>query len=147
MIGSQFNKPGPVRRLLIGPNWSGDLPDGFVGADIVQSSSDFAGVLARVSLTDDTEEEVQAVNAIQDSITAMSLSQWIAAGRKEVKAEDVPPTKAEYATYPGMEEVREPGKLTGVEFLRWVSLVLNDPSFTKQSDGHKEILRSRASNA
>ena len=31
MIGSQFNKPGPVRRLLIGPNWSGKLPDGFVG--------------------------------------------------------------------------------------------------------------------
>jgi hypothetical protein len=25
MIGSQFNAPGPVRRLLIGPNWSGKL--------------------------------------------------------------------------------------------------------------------------
>ena len=59
MIGSQFNAPGPVRRLLIGPNWSGDLPDGFVGADIVQSQSDFAGVLARVALPDVTEEEVR----------------------------------------------------------------------------------------
>ena len=38
-----------------------------------------------------------------------------------------------------METVREPGKLTGVDYLRWVSLVLNDPSFTKQTDGHKEI--------
>ena len=47
LIGSQFNAPGPVRRLLIGPNWSGKLPAGFVGADIVQSTSDFAGVLAR----------------------------------------------------------------------------------------------------
>ncbi|MEJ2646733.1 MAG: DUF1254 domain-containing protein, partial [Gammaproteobacteria bacterium] len=130
MIGSQFNAPGPVRRLLIGPNWSGKLPDGFVGADIVQSQSDFAGVLARVALTDDTEEELKIVNGIQDRITAMSLSQWIAAGRKEVRAEDVPLTKATYATYPGMETVREPGKLTGVDFLRWVSLVLNDPSFT-----------------
>ena len=48
LIGSQFNAPGPVRRLLIGPNWSGKLPSGFVGADIVQSPSDFAGV-ARAS--------------------------------------------------------------------------------------------------
>jgi hypothetical protein len=139
MIGSQFNAPGPVRRLLIGPNWRGDLPDGFVGADIVQSQSDFAGVLARVALTDDTEGELRIVNGIQDRITAMSLSQWIATGRKEVRAEDVPLTEATYATYPGMETVREPGKLTGLDYLRWVSLVLNDPSFTKQTDGHKEI--------
>jgi hypothetical protein len=125
--------------LLLGTNWSGKLPDGFVGADIVKSQSDFAGVLARVALPDDTEAEVQMVNAIQDRITAMSLSQWIAAGREEVRAEDVPLTKAEYATYPGMETVREPGKLTGVDFLRWVSLVLNDPSFTKQTDSYREV--------
>ena len=30
LIGSQFNAPGPVRRLLLGPNWSGKLPAGFV---------------------------------------------------------------------------------------------------------------------
>jgi len=139
LIGSQFNAPGPVRRLLIGPNWSGKLPEGFVGADIVQSPSDFAGVLARIALTDDTEEELKTVNGIQDHITVMSLSQWIAAGRKDVKAEDVPLTKGNYPAYPGMEKVKEPGKLEGVEFLRWVGLVLNDPSFTKQTDGHKEI--------
>jgi len=139
MIGSQFNAPGPVRRLLIGPNWSGALPEGFVGADIVQSSSNFAGALARVALTDDTEDELKVVNGIQDSITVMSLSQWIAAGRKDVKAEDVPLTKGDYPTYPGMETVKEPGRLNGVEFLRWISLVLNDPSFTKQIDGYKEV--------
>jgi hypothetical protein len=139
MIGSQFNAPGPVRRLLLGPNWSGDLPEGFVGADIVQSTSDFVGILARVALTDDTEEEIRTVNAIQDGITAMSLSQWIAAGRKDVKAEDVPLTRADYPTYPGMETVQEPGRLKGVDFLRWVSLVLNDPSFTRQTDSYHEV--------
>jgi hypothetical protein len=139
LIGSQFNAPGPVRRLLIGPNWSGKLPEGFVGADVVQSPSDFAGVLARIALTDDTEEELKVVNGIQDHITVMSLSQWIAAGRKDVKAEDVPLTKGDYPAYPGMEKVKEPGKLEGVEFLRWVGLVLNDSTFTKQTDGHKEI--------
>jgi hypothetical protein len=92
MIGSQFNAPGPVRRLVIGPNWSGKLPAGFVGADVLRSQSDFAGVMARVALTDDTPEELKVVNAIQDGVTVMSLSQWIAAGKKDVKAEDVPLT-------------------------------------------------------
>ena len=140
MIGSQFNAPGPVRRLLIGPNWSGDLPDGFAGADIVQSPSEFAGLLGRVSLTDDTDEELALVNSIQDGFTVMSLGQWIAAGRKDVKPEDVPLTKADYPTYAGMEKITEPGKLEGMEFLRWVSLVLNDSSFTKQADGHREVV-------
>ncbi len=139
MIGSQFNAPGPVRRLLIGPNWSGNLPSGFVGADIVQSTSDFAGILARIALTDDTPDELKIVNTLQDGFTVMSLSQWEAAGRKSVRAEDVPITKGNYPTYPGMETVKEPGKLKGCDFLRWVSLVLNDPTFTKQTDGHKEI--------
>jgi hypothetical protein len=139
MIGSQFNAPGPVRRLLLGPNWSGDLPDGFVGADIVQSESDFVGILARVALTDESDEEIRIVNGIQDSITAMSLSHWIAAGRKDVRAEDVPMTKADYPTFPGMETVKEPGRLKGLDFLRWVSLVLNDSSFTKQTDSYHEV--------
>lgn len=139
LIGNQFNTPGPVRRLLIGPNWSDKLPEGFVGTDIVQSTSDFAGVAARIALTDNTENELKVVNAIQDRITVMSLSQWNAAGRKEVKAEEVPLTKGDYPTYPGMEAVKEPGRLKGMDFLRWVGLVLNDPSFTKQTDGHQEI--------
>ena len=84
-------------------------------------------------------DELKVVNAIQDRMTVMSLSQWVAAGKKDVKAEDVPLTKGNYPTYPGMENVKEPGHLKGVDFLRWVSLILNDPSFTKQTDGHAEI--------
>jgi hypothetical protein len=68
----------------------------------------------------------------------MSLGQWTAAGKKVVRAEDVPLTKGDYPTYPGMADVKEPGKLKGMEFLRWVSLVLNDPTFTKQDDGYAE---------
>jgi hypothetical protein len=138
MVGSQFNAPGPFRRILVGPNWKGKLPAEFVGADIMQSPSDFAVGVARVALTDDTPEELKLVNGMMDGITLTSLSQWTAAGKKAVKAEDVPVTKGDYPTYPGMESVKEPGKLTGVEFLRWVSLVLNDPTFTKQEDGYAE---------
>jgi len=138
MIGSQFNAPGPMRRLLVGPNWKGTIPAEFVGADIMQSPSDFANVTARVALTDDTPAELKRVNGIQDGITLMSLDQWIAAGKKAVKAENVPVTQGHYPTYPGMEQVKEPGKLKGVEFLRWVSLVLDDPTFTKQQDGYAE---------
>jgi hypothetical protein len=139
LIGNQFNAPGPVRRLLIGPNWSGKFPPDFDGAEIAQSPSDTACIAARVALTDDTPDELKAVNTVQDHITVMSLSQWIAAGKKDVRAEDVPLTKAAYPSYPGMENVRVPGRLKGIDFLRWVSLILNDPSFTKQADGHKEI--------
>jgi hypothetical protein len=139
MVGSQFNSPGPLRRLLVGPNWNGKVPVEFVGADIMKSTSNFSVAGARIALTDDTPEELKIVNAIQDNITLMSLSQWIAAGRKSVKPEDVPLTKCNYPTYPGMEAVKEPGRLKGVDFLRWVSLILNDPTFTKQADGHAEI--------
>jgi hypothetical protein len=140
MIGSQFNAPGPVRRLFVGPNWSGKLPADFVGEEIVQSDSDFAVALLRVALTDDSPQELQAINAIMDRVTLMPLSQWIAAGKKEIKAEDVPLMRASYPTFPGMESVREPGRLKGTDFLRWVSLVLNDSSFTKQADGYKELV-------
>jgi hypothetical protein len=139
MIGSQFNPPGTIRRLLVGPNWNGKVPAEFAGADIMKSTSDFSVLAARIALTDDTPEEVKVVNAIQDGITLMFLTQWVAAGRKTVKPEDVPLTKANYPTYPGMDAVNEPGRLKGTEFLRWVSLVLNDPTFTKQTDGHAEI--------
>src|SRR5262245_41929424 len=71
IIGSQFNAPGPLKRLLIGPNWTGRLPVGFFGAEIAQSPSDFASVTARIALTDDTAEELALVNALQDSITLM----------------------------------------------------------------------------
>jgi hypothetical protein len=37
-----------------------------------------------------------------------------------------------------MEDVKEPAKLKDMEFLRWVSLVLNDPTFTKQDDSYAE---------
>jgi len=139
MIGSQFNAPGPVRRLFVGPNWSGTLPAEFVGEEVVQSPSDFAVALGRLALTDDTPEELKAINAFMDRITLMPLSQWLATGKKDVRAEDVVPGKAEYPTYSGMENVREPSRLRGTEFLQWVSLILNDPSFTKQADGHKEL--------
>ena len=137
-IGSQFNAPGPLKRLFIGPNWTGKLPEGFVGAEITQSPSDFACVVGRVALTDDTPEELQLANGIQDGITLMSLSSWEAARRQSLPAKDVPVVKGDYPTYPGMQTVRGPGTLKGVDFLRWVSLVLNDKSFTKQEDSYQE---------
>lgn len=140
MIGSQFNAPGPVRRLLIAPGWKGTIPPELVGADIVESPSNFAGVMGRVALTGDSPEELETVHAIQDGITVMSLSDWIAAGKVSVPAEKVPLTRADYPTYPGMQAVKEPGHLAGGEFLRWASLVLNDDSFTRQADGYRERL-------
>lgn len=139
MIGSQFTGKGPVQRLLVGPGWRGRLPEGFVGEQIIQSPSDFSVAALRMALTDDSPEELNAINACLDRVTLMPLSQWLAAGKREVRAEDVPVQKASYPVFAGMEAVREPGRLRGMDLLRWVSLVLEDPTFTKQADGFKEI--------
>jgi hypothetical protein len=56
-----------------------------------------------------------------------------------VKAAHVPVTRGDCPTYPGMEGVKQPGQLGAADFLRWASLVLNDDSFTKQADSHKEL--------
>ncbi len=138
MIGSQFNEPGPIKRLIVGPNWSGKLPSGFVGAEIMRSPSDYAVATVRIAVTDDTADELRHVNDIQDSITLATVEQWEAAGRKSIRADQLPLIKGNYPTFPGMETAKEPGKLKGLEFLRWVSLVLNDQTFTKQVDGYKE---------
>lgn len=138
MVGSQFNAPGPVRRVLVGPNWRGRLPPEFLGEEIIQSTSDFSVAGLRIALTDDTPQELQAINASLDRVTLMPLSLWLAAGKKEVRAEDVPLQRADYPTFPGMESVRAPGRLRGMELLRWVSLVMQDLTFTKQTDSYQE---------
>lgn len=138
MIGSQFDAPGQIKRLIIGPNWNGKLPDGFVGTEIMRSPSDFAVATVRIAVTDDTAEELRLVNGIQDSITLTTVQQWEAAGRKSIRADELPVIKGDYPTFPGMETVKEPGLIKGMEFLRWVSLVLNDKTFTKQVDGYQE---------
>ena len=71
LIGSQFNAPGSVRRLLIGPNWSGKYPPEFVGAEVVQAASDMMCVVGRVALTVDTADELKAVNVVQDRSIAI----------------------------------------------------------------------------
>jgi hypothetical protein len=138
MIGSQFNAPGPVKRLLVGPNWHGKIPADFVGAEVIQSPSNFAGVLARIAIIDRTPADYAAINGIMDRVTVMPLSQWIAAGRRDVRAEDMPAVKGDYPSYPGMEAFHGTGQIKGVDFLRWVSLILNDTSFTKKTDSASE---------
>jgi hypothetical protein len=49
MIGSQFNAPGPVATVVNWTELEWQLPDGFVGADIVQSPSNFSGALVHES--------------------------------------------------------------------------------------------------
>lgn len=140
MTGSQFDTPSPIRRLLADPNWTDRHPDGFLGAEIVQAPSDFSGVGARIAEIDDTDANLETVRAAQDGITLMPLTAWIASGRTTVMAADVPIVWPGYPNYPGMETVVEPGRLSQMEFLRWVGCVLQDPTFTEQHDGHREIV-------
>lgn len=138
MIGNQFNAPGPVRRLVIGPDVDSGLPDGFAGTEIAQAPSDFSGLGVRIAITSDDADELAEVDGLLDRITVISLADWMAAGGGEVAPADVPERKADYPAYPGMETVAEPAQLEGLDFLRWVGLVLEDPTFTKKSDSASE---------
>ena len=112
----------PRSAVADGPNWSGKLPDGFVGADIVQSQSRLCrgtGTCSSHRRYGGRGPDRQRHTGPHHDHVAQPVDCLLE--RKEVRAKDVPLTKADYPTYPGMEKVREPGKLTGVDFLRWVS--------------------------
>ncbi|WP_420452356.1 DUF1254 domain-containing protein [Ilumatobacter sp.] len=59
---------------LVGPSWSGALPDGLDRVDI---STPMAWILAR-TLTDGTDDDVEQVNRIQDRFDLTPLSAWSA---------------------------------------------------------------------
>ena len=63
----------------------------------------------------------------------------MAAGRNDIKAEDMPLTKTDYPAYPGMATVQEPGSFKDVDFPRCASPVLDDSSFTEQTDSYREV--------
>ncbi|WP_420450911.1 DUF1254 domain-containing protein [Ilumatobacter sp.] len=57
---------------LVGPSWSGDLPDGLGRVDV---STPMAWILAR-TLTDGTDDDIAQVNRLQDGYDLTPLSTW-----------------------------------------------------------------------
>jgi hypothetical protein len=71
-IGKQYGtKPG--HYLLVGPNWSGDIPKGINA--VFRSPTDLAAVLPRI-FQDDTPEDKAAVQRIVSQVMVYSLSEY-----------------------------------------------------------------------
>jgi hypothetical protein len=75
-IGSQLDPPCRCNHLVVGPRWTGNGPAAFPGGDVARSSANFFGVLACLPLTEDTPDELVALQTFANAMTTTPLSQW-----------------------------------------------------------------------
>jgi hypothetical protein len=76
LIGSQLDPPCAYNHLIVGSRWTGKCPAALRDTDVAQSSSNFLGVLACLPLTEDTPDELAAVQTLANGITVTPLSRW-----------------------------------------------------------------------
>jgi len=139
-IGSPFTGTGAQRRLIVGPTYTGRLPVGFTGAEVIRAPSDTALVQFRIALTRDNPDEAQEVNDLMDRITAVPLPDWEAGGRRPLPAKAQATVPGDAASFPRMAEIVDLGSsATALDILQLISLVLNDPSMTRRADSVKEV--------
>jgi hypothetical protein len=139
-IGSPFTGSGAQRRLIVGPTYTGRLPVGFAGAEVIRAPSDTALVLFRIAQTRDNSDEQQEVTDLMDRITAVPLPDWEANGRRPLPAKLQATVPGNQATFPRMAEIVDLGSsATALDILQLISLVLNDPSMTRRADSAREV--------
>ena len=139
-VGNQFTGRDAQRYLIVGPDFRGPYAKGFAAAQIYQSASSCIIMAFRYALRSNEPGELAAVNALMDVTTVAPLSFWEKNGRRPIRAEDQPIVEPSYATLPRMADLVEIAtKLTAIDLLQMVSLVLNDPTMTLRSDSAKEI--------
>lgn len=140
MIGDQFTGREPQTHLIVGPDYTGPYPDDFAAAQVHPAPSNVAVVAVRYALESTEPGELAAVNALMDQTSAMPLSVWEANGRRALRAEDQPASPGTYATIDRMPHlVAIAADLTGVDLLRMVSLVVNDPTMTPRDDSIHDV--------
>jgi hypothetical protein len=138
-VGNQFTGRAAQRYLIVGPDFKGPYPQGFAAAQIYQSPSNCMIMAVRYALQSTEPAEIAAVNALQDKTTIVPLGVWEKNGRKALRAEDQPLVQPSYANFPRMADLVEIAtKLTAIDLLQLVSLVLNDPTMTLRADSAKE---------
>jgi len=139
-IGSQWTGTDAQKLLIVGPDFSGDLPSGFVGSEIVRATSDFSLIAFRLALKDYSVTEIATNNQLMDAITSVPLSMWIDNGRRSIPPKQIPVIPAAYQTIPGMERTFNPNLIPVGEYYKFVNMVINDPAMTKRRDSNKEII-------
>jgi hypothetical protein len=140
MVGSPFTGNQPQRYLIVGPNWKGNLPEGFRGNEIVRAPSDSMSITLRLAVMNASEpDDLSAANAIIDNTYMQPLTLWQANGGKPVPLDRQPIVKADYPSFPRMAQI---GDLTRtmqpLDYLQLLSMVLNDASMTPRNDSQAE---------
>ena len=154
-IGQQYGTK-PAFYMIVGPNWSGELPKGITAA--VRSSTDLVFIVPRI-FKDSTPEDTAAVQPLIDQVAMYPLSQFDGSMKKKDYAKSpnfpVPPSgphapKGESkwvnpATY--YEELpvvmKEVPPLPGEEALyRWIASVWE--AAAKNPDTKKALIESFA---
>ncbi len=139
LIGSQSTGNAAQRYLIVGPHWKGALPDGWRGVEIVRATADSFAATLRVAVTTRDAQDFAAAHALMDGFSIVPLSLWQANGGAAPPLAQQPIVRGEYEAFPRMAEISDLAKtMQGVDFLRLVSLVINDPTLTQRTDSLKE---------
>lgn len=140
LIGNQFTGQDAQTHLLVGPDYRGPYPDGIPAAHIHPSPSNFCNVTVRFALKSNSDDEITVVNDLMDRTSVFPMSVWEANGHQATPLSEQPIVRGTYPTIDRMPHIIAIGEtLTGVDLLRMVSLVLNDPSCTLRTDSVKEV--------
>ena len=138
LMGSQFNKPGVNKRLVMGPDYKGHIPKEFYAAELVYAPSDVNIMIGRIAIMNEGDEEFEVLGNIADQFTIVPLSVWEANGKKPVKSDDLPVTRGNYPVLDDMDRFEMVNQIKGVDFLRFMDLFVQDDSFTKYDNNYDQ---------
>jgi hypothetical protein len=135
--GNQFTGRDAHKFIVVGPGWSGRLPEEFTSLQIVVAPSSSLFAIARLGLENYEQSTVDRIVAYQDQITTTPLSMWLENGKKGVPSDDNrTPIPGGYANYDAMGKfIRRIAESIGpMDYFRLLSMVVNDPTLAKRTD-------------
>ncbi|WP_280417728.1 DUF1254 domain-containing protein [Nocardia carnea] len=139
MIGSQFTGNSAQRYVIVGPRWTGKLPVGLAGTQIVRSPSQSFSIAVRVAVTTRTDEDMSGARRAVTGVRAAPLSQWHANGGRVPDLRDQPVERGRYPAFPRMDVISDIGtSMTGVDFLQLLNMILDDPTMPLRTDSRTE---------
>ncbi len=122
VVGSRTTGTGAGHHAIVGPGWSGELPDGVAR---IEAPTPFGWIVGRTQTNGPAD--YPTVNAIQDGFVATTLSRW--PGAHEV-VEATPDPTVDMATAP-LDQVTA---MSGVRFMTYGAelIRLHPPHITDQ---------------
>lgn len=139
--GNQFTGREAQKYILVGPDWSGQIPAEFGGNNIINAPSSAGFMIVRVALKSYADDEVEAVKRYLDQMIVTPFNQWLENGHQAVHPSQRPKVKGNYGVFPRMLQLVQAmvEVQTAKDYFQLLSLALNDPTMTKRTDSLKEV--------